>query len=442
MKDARPRALLGLGLIVAGIVALAVSGNLSIHETRFAVFYGLSLAGFALLATAARTLPLRGAILAAVVLRLILLPGAPTLSDDYFRFAWDGRVQLSGINPYEHAPAASALDGVEYGDRDDVDFADLRTVYPPLAQVTFLGVAAADGGWLAFKVLFGAFDLATAAAVWWLADARRRKAATVLYLLCPAVIVQTWDAAHLESVAVFFVVLSAALLGRRRDAAAGVALGIAAAFRLTPLGLLVPAVMGGRAKPARLLAGFVPAFTIPYLPYLLTGGATGSLFESGTVWTGPALLFSPLARLVGPEVARVLSAAVFVAGAVWITRRLRGRANTAPAFAWTMTLLVLCLPVVHAWYWLAPLALALAAGLWLPVAIGLLAPISEAFPVGWPSALPPWRQAATIPMARLRHRPLPAADRAGGHASIRSRVVRDAHVPHTVWARPSTEGTR
>ena len=128
MKDARPRALLGLVLIVAGIVALAVSGNLSIHETRFAVFYGLSLAGFALLATAARTLPLRGAILAAVVLRLVLLPGTPTLSDDFYRFAWDGRVQLSGINPYEHPPADSALDDVAYSDRDDVDFAGLRTV--------------------------------------------------------------------------------------------------------------------------------------------------------------------------------------------------------------------------------------------------------------------------------------------------------------------------
>jgi hypothetical protein len=175
---------------------------------------------------------------------------------------------------------------------------------------------------------------------------------------------------------------------------------------------LVPALMGGRAKPARLFAGFVPAFAIPYLPYVLTGGATGSLFESGTVWTGPALLFSLLARLTGPEVARVLSAFVFVAGAVWLARRLRGRASTAPAFAWTMTLLVFCLPVVHAWYWLAPLALALAAGLSLPVAAGLLAPVPEAFPFGWPAALPPWRQAAVVSVLFVRRRVRPAGDRA------------------------------
>src|SRR5450830_1735217 len=74
----------------------------------------------------------------------------------------------------------------------------------------------------------------------------------------------------------------------------------------------------------------------------------------GTGWTGGALLFALLAKIVDPEVARILCAAVFLAGAVCITRSLRGRARTAPAFAWTLTLLVACLPVVHAWYWLAP----------------------------------------------------------------------------------------
>ena len=432
LMQARFRALLGLGLIATGIVGLAFAGNLSIHETRFAVFYGLSLAGFALLATAASSLPLRGALLAAVLLRLVLLPGTPTLSDDFYRFLWDGQVQLGGTNPYLYAPGETALDGVDYGDREDVDFPALRSPYPPLAQATFLGVAAVDGGWLALKLLFGTFELATAAAVWWLADARRRHAATVLYLLCPAVIVQTWDAAHVESVAVFFVVLAAALLLRRRDAAAGVALGVAAALRLTPLGLLVPALLGGRAKPARLLAGFVPAVIVPYVPYVATGGATGSLFEAGTGWNGQTFLFAPLARLTGPEAARVLCAALFVTGAVFIARRLRGRALTAPAFAWTLSLLVLCLPVAHAWYWLAPLALALAAGIWLPVVVGLAAPIPEAFPFTWPSWLPPWRGA--LGTALLLWRPT------GTGSAKRSPVVRPQALAHTERGPVPTEG--
>ena len=66
--------------------------------------------------------------------------------------------------------------------------------------------------------------------------------------------------------------------------------------------------------------------------------------------------------------------------------RLRGRPATARAFAWTATLLVVCLPVVHAWYWLTPLALGLAAGEALPVALGLLAPLPEALAPALPAA--------------------------------------------------------
>ena len=391
MKRPRLRAYLGLGLLAAGLCGLALSGDLIVHIERFVAFYGLSLAGFALLATAAATLPLRGALVAAVILRVIFLPGTPSLTDDFYRYQWDGRVQQAVINPYRYAPSDPRLDRVDYTDRDRVNHPRLRTVYPPLTEATFFGVAAAGGGVLAFKLLFGAFDLLTAAAVWWLADAPRRRQATVLYLLCPAVIVQTWGAAHLEIVAVSLVVLAAAALLRGRDWQAGVLLGLAAAFKLTPVALLAPALLGGRAQPVRFLAGFIPALGVPYAPYLLSGGAFGSLFESGAGWTGGALLFALLAKIVAPEVARFLCLAVFLAGAVWIARSLRGRVRTAPAFAWTLTLLIVCLPVVHAWYWLMPLTLGLAAWLWLPVAIGLAAPFPEALIGRWPVQAPPWR---------------------------------------------------
>ena len=77
---------------------------------------------------------------------------------------------------------------------------------------------------------------------------------------------------------------------------------------LTPLILLAPALLGGRAKPARFLAGLAPALLIPYLPYLITGGAIGSLFESGTRWTGGAVIFSLLTLAIVPEIARLLCA--------------------------------------------------------------------------------------------------------------------------------------
>ena len=393
LKTPRFRAFLGLALLATGLIGLAASGDLIAHAVRFASFYVLAGAGFAVLATAATSLPLRGVIVAAVLLRLIFLPVLPSLSDDYHRYVWDGRVQLAGINPYKYRPYEHPLDRVAYAGRELINHDELKTVYPPLTQAVFFGVAQVTRAMglegaltpraevVLFKLVFGAFDLATAAAVWFLAARRLRLRATVLYLLCPAVIVQTWESAHAEAAAVFFCVLAAALLVRRRDGWAGIALGAAAAFKVMPLGLLVPALLGGRASPARFIAGFAPAFVIPYLPYLVTGGSFGSLFQGGFSWTGASLLFLLLARLFSPQVASWLVLAVFVVGAIWIARSLRGREKTAEAFAWTMTLLIICLPIVHAWYWLTPLALGLAAGLWLPLSIGMVTPLTESLPL-------------------------------------------------------------
>ena len=204
-----------------------------------------------------------------------------------------------------------------------------------------------------------------------LATHKLRLQATVLYLLCPAVIVQTWESAHAEAAAVFLCVLAAALLVRRRDGWAGVALGLAAAFKVTPLALLVPALLGGRASPARFLAGFVPAFVLPYVPYLAHGRRPSAPCSRAAPAGPAARSSSPLSPgSPRPRLARWLALALFVGGALWIAGSFRGRDKTAEAFAWTLTLLVLCLPVVHAWYWLTPLALGLAAGLWLPLLIG------------------------------------------------------------------------
>src|SRR5437588_8585338 len=77
----------------------------------------------------------------AVLFRLSLLFSPPYLSDDIYRYVWDGRVQAAGINPYRYIPADAALeklrDGKIYPRINRKDYA--RTIYPPVAEaVLFL----------------------------------------------------------------------------------------------------------------------------------------------------------------------------------------------------------------------------------------------------------------------------------------------------------------
>src|SRR5207253_5010451 len=78
-------------------------------------------------------------ILFAVLFRLSLLFSAPYLSDDIYRYVWDGRVQAARINPYRYIPADPALaqlrDDKIYPRINRRDYA--HTIYPPAAEAVY-----------------------------------------------------------------------------------------------------------------------------------------------------------------------------------------------------------------------------------------------------------------------------------------------------------------
>ncbi len=114
--DRSALAALGLGGVVAWVAAvvLARAGTnpLYAYNGAFAVAFVLYLAAAALV-VAGRVPARRGTlvlILALAVLpRLILLASTPALSDDLYRYIWDGKVSAAGIDPYRYAPADPAL---------------------------------------------------------------------------------------------------------------------------------------------------------------------------------------------------------------------------------------------------------------------------------------------------------------------------------------------
>src|SRR5690349_3682974 len=86
-----------------------------------------------------RTLLVLGLVFAALF-RLSILFAPPYLSDDIYRYVWDGRVQAAGINPYRYVPADEALAQL----RDEKIYPNINrrdtahTIYPPVAEAVFL----------------------------------------------------------------------------------------------------------------------------------------------------------------------------------------------------------------------------------------------------------------------------------------------------------------
>jgi hypothetical protein len=148
----------------------------------------------------------------------------PRTSDDAYRYVWDGRVLLAGIDPYQFAPADPALVRL----RDPVLFPDGRpplinrpgvpTIYPPIAQLWFAPIAFLTP-WAAGTLGVQIAGAAAVVVTTWLLTRflGDRRGWSLLYGACPAVALEAANGAHLD--AIFRAVCFRAWLGRRSAAA-------------------------------------------------------------------------------------------------------------------------------------------------------------------------------------------------------------------------------
>jgi hypothetical protein len=111
---------------------------------QFPLLLGTFILLFALLTTAksfANGLKIKQIITIGVLFRLSLLISSPELSDDFFRFVWDGRILLAGENPYLHLPAVliSAPEISDLGLTQELynglNSKNYFTVYPPVGYL-------------------------------------------------------------------------------------------------------------------------------------------------------------------------------------------------------------------------------------------------------------------------------------------------------------------
>src|SRR5829696_5706523 len=93
----------------AGVGASGVSGIRFFMTVAFIQSAIYLLAAWIVIRARPLTSTLLIALAFAVLFRLSILFAPPYLSDDIYRYVWDGRVQAAGINPYRYIPAAPEL---------------------------------------------------------------------------------------------------------------------------------------------------------------------------------------------------------------------------------------------------------------------------------------------------------------------------------------------
>ena len=236
----------------------------------------------------------------AIVFRLVLLFMTPNLSDDYYRFIWDGNIISSGNNPYEFTPNNqefnSIKDKITLKDRtfvgneafpDGMNSKNYYSVYPPVNQVIF-GVSsffAGNDNWsniLFLRIIIIAFDLGviiqlTSLLKWF----SKKKELIIIYALNPLVITELTGNLHFEGVTIFFVLAAILLILKHKYLQSGLIYSLAIGTKLIPL-ILLPVFLF-KLNWKRLIIFYTRWF---YVEHLKTGLACASQIHAAFLNSG------------------------------------------------------------------------------------------------------------------------------------------------------------
>jgi hypothetical protein len=304
-------------------------------------------------------------LLGALAFRLTLLPLAPTLSTDLYRYRWDGQVQAAGQNPYTMRPddpRLNVLRGESGGGWQMMPAQELPTVYPPLLELVFRATWRLLPGPIGFKLPFLLADLAVVGMLgFWVRESGQRIARLAIYAWNPLVIIEFAGSGHNDSLAVAALV-AAILIIRRRPIVSTMALAAGAMAKFFPATLLpLWFVRAGWPRRARgwIAAGAAAAVALacswPYRAGWAEFARTMHAYYLPAWQNNNASLYAVLRWLSGSHAFAVgTGRVVVVCLAVWLAVR---RAEPARAAYLLVATILLFAPNGYPWYftWIVPL---------------------------------------------------------------------------------------
>lgn len=168
-------------------------------------------------------------LVAGIVFRLVFLMAEPNLSQDFYRFIWDGELIKNGINPYLYTPDQIMEQGtISFPSmmelRDGMTDLNARhySNYPPINQIlfalaAFLGGGSVLGATIAMRLIVVLADLGV---LYFgrklLQNMNKANHLAFWYFLNPLVIIELTGNLHFEGVMLFFFVWALYLMAKSK----------------------------------------------------------------------------------------------------------------------------------------------------------------------------------------------------------------------------------
>jgi alpha-1,6-mannosyltransferase len=222
-------------------------------------------------------------ICAALILRLSLMFMTPNLTDDYYRYIWDGLLFVHGYNPYLVLPSQfihsmQTVPGITASLYEGLNSADYFSVYPPLCQFVFGLSAIISGGNILYSIIVIRSvviiaEIGTIILLYKLAARFDMSPAVVaIYAFNPLVIMELTGNIHPEAIMIFFLVLTVYFLSHERLSCAAGSFALAISAKLLPL-IFLPLLIKrlGVVKSAVFSVIVSVIFIVLFIPFFNTG---------------------------------------------------------------------------------------------------------------------------------------------------------------------------
>lgn len=184
----------------------------------------------------------------ALIFRLVFLFTIPNLSQDFYRFIWDGRMIIDGLNPYLFTPESFISAGKfpiaqaqELYNGMGVLNGSHYTNYPPIKQLIFAIAAffagkSIIGSAIVFRIFIIAADFGTLYFGKKLLERFKLPVQNIFwYLFNPFIIIELSGSLHFEGIMIFFLVFSLYLLQSGKWKTAAIVFALSISVKLIPL---------------------------------------------------------------------------------------------------------------------------------------------------------------------------------------------------------------
>lgn len=236
-------------------------------------------------------------LVAGILFRLVFLFAEPNLSQDFYRFIWDGELIKNGLNPYLHTPN----DLIGQSDLAIANAQELHTSmgtlhaknfsnYPPVNQLLFvlgaiLGGSSILGSIIVMRLILILADIGV---LYFgrklLQNLNQSTHMAFWYFLNPLVIIELTGNLHFEGVMLFFLVWALYLISKKKWALAAPIYSLSIMVKLIPLMFLPLFLKYFRLKKSVLFYGLVGVGCVVLLLPLYSPSFIDNYSETLKLW--------------------------------------------------------------------------------------------------------------------------------------------------------------